>query len=69
MMVEATTSLPYRELVRAETLEFKIDMNYPSVWNEHQEWLFSFISTKTSLNFIYAHKWFFQVHTCIQKQP
>ncbi len=62
MMVEATTSLPYRELVQAETLEFKVDMKYPAMWNFHQEWIFSFIGTKTSLNFTYAHKWFFQVY-------
>ncbi len=66
MMVEATTSMAYRELVSAETLEFKVDMNYPPMWNCHQEWLFSFIGTKMTLNFIYAHKWFFQVSTnCI----
>lgn len=61
MMVEATTSLPYRELLQMETLEVKVDMNYPLVWNASQEWRFSFVGTKTSLNFIYAHKWFFQV--------
>ncbi len=61
MMVEATTSLPYREFLTAETLQFKAEMKYPLMWNEHQLWNFSFVGTKTSLNFIFAHKWFFQV--------
>ena len=35
-------------------------MNYPLSWNNHQEWLFGFVGTKTTFNFIYAHKFFFQ---------
>ena len=35
-------------------------MNYPLNWNNHQEWLFGFFGTKATLNFIYAHKFFFQ---------
>ena len=61
MMVEATTSLPYREFLQMETLQFKIDMKYPVLWNAHQQWDFDLIGTKASLNFIFAHKWFFQV--------
>ena len=46
MMAEATTSLPYRELLKAETLEFRVAMHYPMFWNDHQEWIFSFVATK-----------------------
>ncbi|XP_040563283.1 bridge-like lipid transfer protein family member 1 [Lepeophtheirus salmonis] len=60
LMVEATTSLPFRDLLECETLEFNVDMNYPMDWNAYQEWNFDFKPTKTSINFIFAHKWFFQ---------
>ena len=60
MMAEGTTSLPYRELLKAETLEFRVAMHYPMFWNDHQEWIFSFVATKVSVKFIYAVKWFFQ---------
>eukprot|EP00095_Tigriopus_kingsejongensis_P008238 maker-scaffold230_size244653-snap-gene-0.11 protein:Tk08238 transcript:maker-scaffold230_size244653-snap-gene-0.11-mRNA-1 annotation:"PREDICTED: uncharacterized protein KIAA1109-like isoform X7" len=60
MMVEATTSLQYRELLKAETLQMKILMNFPIHWNDHQEWLFSFVANKLSLQFLFAHKWFFE---------
>ena len=51
----------YRELLKAETLEFRVAMHYPMFWNDHQEWVFSFVATKVSVRFIYAVKWFFQV--------
>ena len=35
-------------------------MHYPMFWNDHQEWIFSFVATKVSVRFIYAVKWFFQ---------
>lgn len=35
-------------------------MNYPMRWNEHQEWVFTFTGSKTTLHFIFAHKWYFQ---------
>ena len=60
MKPEATTSLPYRDLIRCETLHIDLNMKYPLKWNEHQEWNFRFTGSKTSLNFIFAHKWFFQ---------
>ena len=61
MKPEATTSLEYRSFLECETLEFQIDMVYPSCWNDYQEWLFTFTVSKASLDFIFAHKWFFQV--------
>ena len=60
MNPEATTSLPYRDLIRCETFQINLDMNYPLKWNSHQEWIFRFTGSKTSFNFIFAHKWFFQ---------
>ena len=39
MMIEAKTSLPFRDLLRCETLQINVDMNYPMKWNEHQEWV------------------------------
>ena len=60
MMIEATTSLPFRELLRSETLQINIEMNYPIKWNAYQEWIFTFTASKTTLHFIYAHKWYFQ---------
>lgn len=60
MMIEATTSLPFRDLLRCETLQIAVDMVYPMSWNAYQEWLFTFTASKTTLHFIFAHKWFFQ---------
>jgi len=60
MMIEAKTSLPFRDLLRCETLQINVDMNYPMKWNEHQEWVFTFTGSKTTLHFIFAHKWYFQ---------
>ena len=61
MNPEATTSLTYRDFLQCETLEFQIDMIYPRYWNDYQEWIFTFTISKASLDFIFAHKWFFQV--------
>ena len=61
MNPEATTSLAYRDFIQCETLEFQIDMMYPKHWNDYQEWLFTFTVSKATVNFIFAHKWFFQV--------
>ena len=61
MNPEATTSLAYRDFIQGETLEFQLDMIYPKFWNDHQEWNFTFTVSKATVNFIFAHKWFFQV--------
>ena len=60
MMVEATTSLSYREILCCETLEVNIDCFYPPEWNGYQKWIFKFTGSKASLHFIFGHKWFFQ---------
>ena len=36
-------------------------MMYPKFWNDYQEWIFTFTVSKATVNFIFAHKWFFQV--------
>ena len=61
MNPEATTSLAYRDFIQCETLEFQLDLVYPKFWNDHQEWIFTFTISKATVNFIFAHKWFFQV--------
>ena len=61
MNPEATTSLAYRDFIQCETLEFQLDLVYPKFWNDHQEWNFTFTVSKATVNFIFAHKWFFQV--------
>ena len=35
-------------------------MNYPMKWNAYQEWIFTFTASKSTLHFIFAHKWYFQ---------
>ena len=62
MNPEATTSLAYRDFIQCETLEFQLDMVYPKFWNDYQEWIFTFTVSKATVNFIFAHKWFFQVN-------
>ena len=59
MTPEATTSLGYRDFLQCETFEFAIDMTYPKYWNGHQEWVYTFTVSRASLDFIFAHKWFF----------
>lgn len=66
MNPEATTSLAYRDFIQCETLEFQIDMMYPKFWNDYQEWIFTFTVSKATVNFIFAHKWFFQVRNNCQ---
>jgi hypothetical protein len=59
MTPEATTSLGYRDFLQCETLELQIDMFYPKHWNDHQEWVYTFTASRASIDFIFAHKWFF----------
>ena len=66
MKPEATTSLAFRDLLQCETLEFHLDMLYPQYWNDMQEWLLNFTISKASVDFVFAHKWFFQVITFLK---
>ncbi|XP_019647160.1 PREDICTED: uncharacterized protein KIAA1109-like [Branchiostoma belcheri] len=56
--LDATTSLEYRSLLEAETLEISMDVHYPIVWNQPQLWSCDIVACKTTVNFIFAHKFF-----------
>lgn len=60
LLLEATTSLQYRDLVSSETLEFSICCHYPIIWNDHQLWELNMTGCKATVNLIFYHKWFFQ---------
>lgn len=40
-------------------------MQYPLVWNSHQNWNLSFTGTKATLHLIYEHRYFFQGKLCL----
>lgn len=58
--LDATTNLNFRSLAESETLEFKVDIQYPLVWNDHQTWNCSLTGCKATVDLIFAHKIFFQ---------
>lgn len=58
--VDASTSLQYRSLLEAETLEISVVMEYPLTWNSHQNWRLGLTGTKATLHLIYEHRYFFQ---------
>ncbi|XP_069959318.1 bridge-like lipid transfer protein family member 1 isoform X14 [Cherax quadricarinatus] len=58
--VDASTSLQYRSLLEAETLDYGVSIRYPRVWNHHQTWNMQLSSSKATYHFLYAHKEFFQ---------
>ncbi|XP_042203884.1 transmembrane protein KIAA1109 homolog isoform X4 [Homarus americanus] len=58
--VDASTSLQYRSLLEAETLDYGVTIHYPRVWNHHQMWDLDFSSSKATYHFLYSHKEFFQ---------
>lgn len=58
--VEASTSMVYRRLVEADSLEVAVHMSFPRVWNQTQHWSCDINVTKVTWWFIFAHKWFFQ---------
>ncbi|XP_071552185.1 bridge-like lipid transfer protein family member 1 isoform X2 [Panulirus ornatus] len=58
--VDASTSLQYRNLLEAETLDYGVSIHYPRVWNHHQTWNLQFSSSKATYHFLYSHKEFFQ---------
>ncbi|KAF8784884.1 Transmembrane protein KIAA1109 like protein [Argiope bruennichi] len=57
--LEASTSLQYRSLVESETLEFDVQVKYPRMWNDHQNWTCILTGCKATVHLIYAHKHFF----------
>ncbi|KAK4290467.1 hypothetical protein Pmani_036628 [Petrolisthes manimaculis] len=58
--VDASSSLNYRNLLEAETLDYRVNVHYPRVWNHHQTWDLEFNGCKATYHFLYAHKEFFQ---------
>lgn len=56
--LDATTSLQYRPLISSETLEFDVQIHYPSIWNDHQEWICKITACKATVDLIFAHKVF-----------
>ncbi|XP_064107529.1 bridge-like lipid transfer protein family member 1 [Macrobrachium nipponense] len=60
LYVDASTSLQYRNLLEAESLDYSVHVHYPRVWNHHQSWDMQFNSSKATYHFLYSHKDFFQ---------
>ncbi|MPC08090.1 uncharacterized protein E2C01_000665 [Portunus trituberculatus] len=58
--VDASTSLLYRNLLEAETLDYRVNVHYPRVWNHDQTWDLEFNGCKATYHFLYTHKEFFQ---------
>ncbi|XP_042881836.1 transmembrane protein KIAA1109 homolog isoform X7 [Penaeus japonicus] len=58
--VDASTSLQYRSLLEAESLDYCVNIQYPRVWNHDQTWDLHFNSSKATYHFLYTHKEFFQ---------
>ncbi|XP_066952300.1 bridge-like lipid transfer protein family member 1 [Macrobrachium rosenbergii] len=46
LYVDASTSLQYRNLLEAESLDYSVHVHYPRVWNHHQTWICSLIAAK-----------------------
>ncbi|XP_074602504.1 transmembrane protein KIAA1109 homolog tweek isoform X2 [Brevipalpus obovatus] len=57
--LDATTNLNFRSLAESETLEFKVDVQYPRIWNDHQMWQCTLTGCKSTVDLIFAHKIFF----------
>ncbi|XP_039950493.1 transmembrane protein KIAA1109 isoform X2 [Bactrocera tryoni] len=58
--VEATTSLQYRSLAELESLEYKVRIHYPTLWNAPQDWSIALTGCKATAFIVYKHKCFFQ---------
>ncbi|GFR72316.1 protein CSF1, partial [Elysia marginata] len=59
MLVDATTSMPFRSLVECETFEFDVTAFYPRDWNACQEWRCDLTACKAVVYLIYDLKTFF----------
>ncbi|XP_065578984.1 bridge-like lipid transfer protein family member 1 isoform X2 [Artemia franciscana] len=59
-LVEASTSLSFRNLAECERLEISVSMHYPLLWNDYQCWNFTIGGSRMSTYIIYDHKEFFQ---------
>jgi hypothetical protein len=58
--VQSTTSLSFKELFNSQRVNFNVDINYPLVWNDMQEWNINIELFKSSIYLIFYDKYFFQ---------
>nr|XP_026696686.1 transmembrane protein KIAA1109 [Ciona intestinalis] len=56
LFLDTTTSMQYRNLLKAETLHFDIKSHYPITWNAPQSWKCEVTVTKASIGLVFAHK-------------
>ncbi|ESO89448.1 hypothetical protein LOTGIDRAFT_234295 [Lottia gigantea] len=60
MLLDASTSMVFRNLAELETLEFDVTLHYPLGWNEHQDWHCDLTACKASVTAIFEHMDFFK---------
>ncbi|EDO37198.1 predicted protein, partial [Nematostella vectensis] len=58
--VDASTSMSFRNLFEADTLDLAFHMSFPRVWNQTQHWSCDVNVHKVTWYFIFSHKWYFQ---------
>ncbi|KRY69468.1 Uncharacterized protein T4A_5700 [Trichinella pseudospiralis] len=56
---EMLTSLEFRQLICAEKLDLLLNVTYPQLWTENQNWNFQFNLTNTTFWFVFRHRNFF----------
>ncbi|XP_050415172.1 bridge-like lipid transfer protein family member 1 [Patella vulgata] len=60
MLLDASTSMTFRNLAELETLEFDVTIDYPITWNEYQDWKIDLTGCKATVSLIYEHMNFFK---------
>uniref|UniRef100_A0A915E7L1 Bridge-like lipid transfer protein family member 1 N-terminal domain-containing protein n=1 Tax=Ditylenchus dipsaci TaxID=166011 RepID=A0A915E7L1_9BILA len=58
LCLEATTSLPFREFIKCETLRFNVTSHYPRAYNHQQTWDLVFELHRFSTHLLWDHKRF-----------
>ncbi|EDO32365.1 predicted protein, partial [Nematostella vectensis] len=58
--VDASTSMSFRNLFEADTLDLAFHMSFPRVWNQTQHWACDVNVHKVTWYFVFTHKWYFQ---------
>ncbi|KRX43993.1 Protein kinase C iota type, partial [Trichinella murrelli] len=56
---EMLTSLEFRQLICAEKFDLLLDITYPQLWTESQNWNFQFNLSNTTFWFVFCHRNFF----------
>lgn len=69
MRPEAASSLAYRQLLEAETLQLEVVMRYPLDWDGLQVWDFHFSASKATAWIVYSIKTFVQVPSSLTPYP